>query len=59
MTCIDKNNRPSAQDLLQHPLFSSLRKSLNTTCFSDRYNLIGEFCNRSIIKVKDTIDSKV
>ena len=58
MTCIDKNKRATAQELLQHSAFVTLRDCLNTLCFNDRYDLIGKMCNESVIRVKDKTDSK-
>ncbi len=58
MTCIDKNKRATAKELLQHSVFVTIRDSLNILFFNHRYEVIGKMCNESLIKVKDITDSK-
>jgi len=59
MTCIDRNARASAQELLQHSVFAPLRECLNGYGLNDRYDLVGKMSNKSLIQVKDKNDLKM
>ncbi len=60
MTCIELENRPNAQGLLEHKIFSTLKQSLNKTKFDDRYEIFDKKpVKGDLIKVRDLDESKM